>query len=597
MPRILENVHSSTAIETNYQRKLFRHGQYIYLFYVQEIGGEAGLFYRFAGSPEGLAAAPELPATTPQPNGWKEGRQYVLHYDAPRARVGLAWVNHLAGGEDEPCFRYGDLQDDGSILWSAEHRTTANAYSECRTPAVTCDEQGYWGVLCAARNDVAHHLLFTYSANAAPSARAHWTSREGMDLFGAVETSDHYRLGSGGSPAGFTAFYKDGDQLTARLWNGASFSEPYRLENIAVRDTEISAAVNDAGGTLHLAFFSRDNNSLQHAVFFPADGRWETRLISDQLPSSASSPSLQIDSEGNLYLFCRLTAGQQILYFNNRDGQWQNKSRELSGDLAAAYQQLNNTPTTAAWDARAVLVAWLNITPGDPSKPGRNELWTDQIELPLRPPRAAFRADKTSCQAPCQIAFTDQSVAGSGALAEWNWEFGDDRSAAEQHPRHQYDNPGEYTVKLTVTDVNQISDAEEKVAYIRIEAPAPQEFECHPNRIYTMLCYLAGWLSGVVMFFFKRKEPCIVFHALQSLFTFLPLNAIHYLIIKNQETGASLFGSTASLVLLVVTALIWLVMITTTLSDIMLKLPLTGGLAAKIAFPDGRLPKNMRKLF
>ena len=45
------------------------------------------------------------------------------------------------------------------------------------------------------------------------------------------------------------------------------------------------------------------------------------------------------------------------------------------------------------------------------------------------------------------IAFTDRS---QGEITSWSWDFGDSTSSAEQHPIHQYEEPGEFVVILDV---------------------------------------------------------------------------------------------------------------------------------------------------
>ena len=64
---------------------------------------------------------------------------------------------------------------------------------------------------------------------------------------------------------------------------------------------------------------------------------------------------------------------------------------------------------------------------------------------------ADFTADTTSGDAPLEVRFTDQST---GYISEWNWDFDGDGTvdASVQHPAHVYDQPGVYTVSLTVSD-------------------------------------------------------------------------------------------------------------------------------------------------
>jgi PKD repeat protein len=62
------------------------------------------------------------------------------------------------------------------------------------------------------------------------------------------------------------------------------------------------------------------------------------------------------------------------------------------------------------------------------------------------------------------VRFRDRS---SGAILSWLWDFGDGASSTEQSPTHVYTQPGNYTVKLTVTDANNDSRTETKNNFVR----------------------------------------------------------------------------------------------------------------------------------
>lgn len=87
-------------------------------------------------------------------------------------------------------------------------------------------------------------------------------------------------------------------------------------------------------------------------------------------------------------------------------------------------------------------------------------------------PAAAFTADETSGPAPTLIQFTDQSTAGSAAITQWAWNFGDGLESSAQNPVHDYGEPGSYAVSLPVT-TSVGSDTETRTDYIPIEAVAP----------------------------------------------------------------------------------------------------------------------------
>ncbi len=71
-----------------------------------------------------------------------------------------------------------------------------------------------------------------------------------------------------------------------------------------------------------------------------------------------------------------------------------------------------------------------------------------------------------------RYGFTDQSIAGSSPIVAWAWQFSDfplDQSS-QQNPIFTYDADGTYTVSLTVTDANGLTDTEIKVDFIAAKA-------------------------------------------------------------------------------------------------------------------------------
>lgn len=63
---------------------------------------------------------------------------------------------------------------------------------------------------------------------------------------------------------------------------------------------------------------------------------------------------------------------------------------------------------------------------------------------------AAFLFNQPDLNQP-SLNFTDKSTS-DGTIGFWNWDFGDGTTSSEQNPTHTYDNPGTYTVCLTITD-------------------------------------------------------------------------------------------------------------------------------------------------
>jgi len=75
---------------------------------------------------------------------------------------------------------------------------------------------------------------------------------------------------------------------------------------------------------------------------------------------------------------------------------------------------------------------------------------------------AAFSAIPTSGPAPLSVSFTDRST---GSPTSWKWTFGDGNNSTEKNPVYVYNKTGQYTVSLTVNNL-QSSSTETRSRYI-----------------------------------------------------------------------------------------------------------------------------------
>jgi PKD repeat protein len=89
---------------------------------------------------------------------------------------------------------------------------------------------------------------------------------------------------------------------------------------------------------------------------------------------------------------------------------------------------------------------------------------------------ADFSATPTGGAAPLMVVFTDLSTGGPSS---WTWDFGDGGSSTLQNPTHLYNNPGSYTVSLTVNGPNG-ADAETKSGFIVVTPPLPSLASINP---------------------------------------------------------------------------------------------------------------------
>ncbi|MFX1258780.1 MAG: NosD domain-containing protein, partial [Promethearchaeota archaeon] len=107
----------------------------------------------------------------------------------------------------------------------------------------------------------------------------------------------------------------------------------------------------------------------------------------------------------------------------------------------------------------------VNLTVTDYDGDSDVEIKTDYITVNNLPPNVDFIADQTTILEGDAVTFTFMGFEGN-APASYYWEFGDGDTSIEQNPTHQYDNEGNYTVNLTVTDYDGDSDVEIKTDYI-----------------------------------------------------------------------------------------------------------------------------------
>jgi len=84
--------------------------------------------------------------------------------------------------------------------------------------------------------------------------------------------------------------------------------------------------------------------------------------------------------------------------------------------------------------------------------------------------RADFSTWSNSGPVPLRVSFRDSSESGvsePNGIVSWFWNFGDGQTGTEQNPTHSYSDPGNYTVSLTVTNINGQSDTVTKQNFVR----------------------------------------------------------------------------------------------------------------------------------
>ncbi|MHA2429386.1 MAG: PKD domain-containing protein [Candidatus Hermodarchaeia archaeon] len=101
---------------------------------------------------------------------------------------------------------------------------------------------------------------------------------------------------------------------------------------------------------------------------------------------------------------------------------------------------------------------------------------SNEIFLQILPeddqPIADFTSSPTHGNAPLDVSFTENATSYDG-IVNWEWDFDSDTvvDSMEPNPTYRYDQPGLYTVSLTVYDADGDNDMETKIDYININWP------------------------------------------------------------------------------------------------------------------------------
>ena len=91
-------------------------------------------------------------------------------------------------------------------------------------------------------------------------------------------------------------------------------------------------------------------------------------------------------------------------------------------------------------------------------------------------PTVNFTGTPLSGCFPLLVSFADNSVAGSGTIVSWNWDFGDGNGANTQNPQHTYTASGGYSVTLTVTNSAGCAKTITKSSYISVSSGVSAAF-------------------------------------------------------------------------------------------------------------------------
>jgi uncharacterized membrane protein len=91
-----------------------------------------------------------------------------------------------------------------------------------------------------------------------------------------------------------------------------------------------------------------------------------------------------------------------------------------------------------------------------------------------------------------------------------------------------------------------------------------------------LLCYLAGWVTGLIFFLVEKENKFVRFHAMQSIITFGGLSALSIVL-----TWVPIIGWMLLPIVSIVWLILWVLLMVKAYQGQLFKLPMIGDLAEK----------------
>ncbi len=96
------------------------------------------------------------------------------------------------------------------------------------------------------------------------------------------------------------------------------------------------------------------------------------------------------------------------------------------------------------------------------------------------------------------------------------------------------------------------------------------------ENIESLLCYVLGWVTGIVFLVLEKENKFVRFHAMQSLATFLPLFIISMVI-----GIVPIIGPIISTLITLLGSILWILLMYKAFKGERFKLPVVGDFAEK----------------
>lgn len=203
-------------------------------------------------------------------------------------------------------------------------------------------------------------------------------------------------------------------------------------------------------------------------VVFPAEGSFPVALLVNQKSTGCADTAFGVIYTGRSQLspsdsFACLgsivSMGVTTPYSNRRATfTWQLAGKVLEGSTLESYKQ--NALTEGDFINRVIIYNGIGYCP---------DTLTQPFKLRVTGLKAAFENTNNLCVSDSiRIKNSTFSLFTVDSRAKWSWDFGNETVSNERNPKPVlYQNPGNYTVSLKVTDSNGCTDSTQSIFKIR----------------------------------------------------------------------------------------------------------------------------------
>jgi len=97
------------------------------------------------------------------------------------------------------------------------------------------------------------------------------------------------------------------------------------------------------------------------------------------------------------------------------------------------------------------------------------------------------------------------------------------------------------------------------------------------ENVASVLCYLIGWITGIIFYLVEKDNKVVKFHAMQSILTFLPLNILYWIV--GYIFWWNFMNYILNTILGLIIFILWIVLMIKAYQGEMYKLPIVGDIA------------------